>query len=364
MKAKWILVSGLALGLLLAVILVPALAQGPDRPDVPDEDLAVDAIVSSKFSYQGRLSEAGSPVNGLRDMIFRLYTNDTCTTQVGSNITRNDVPVSNGLFSVELNVSASNFNGQGIWLGIEIEGTEIGCQEILPVPYALSLRPGAIITGNVPNWDVIHAVNTAATGLSFGVYGVTNSSSGTGVYARGVDAGADLILAGNASTTSGDDGVLTSDPSYASSDLVFLTNDGIRIELDNDADGEDADIDVQDKDGSLIFSIDESGNVTFGGSGVGAFPRPAYNSGWQSLGLGATRTLTHNLGGSVDNYVVDLTCDGGGVGLNNWGVGGDANWEEYYGAWWYSLTASQITIRRWSDDTDCPQVRVRIWMYP
>lgn len=364
MNANRLVVLGLVSGLILAVSLVPVLAQAPDRPDVPDEDLAIDAIVSSKFSYQGRLSEAGSPVNGLRDMIFRLYTDDTCTTQVGSNITRNDVPVSNGLFSVELTVSHINFNGQGLWLGIEIEGTEIGCQEILPVPYALSLRPGAIITGNVPNWDVIHAVNTATTGLSFGVYGATNSPSGTGVYARGVDAGADLILAANQSTVSGDDGVLTSDPFYDSSDLVFLTNDGIRIELDNDANGEDADIDVQDKDGNLIFSIDESGNVTFGGGGVAAFPRPAYNSSWQSLGQGASRTLTHNLGGSVDHYVVDLTCNGAGAGLNNWGVGGDANWEDYYGAWWSSLSTTQITIHRWDDDTDCPHVRVRIWMYP
>jgi hypothetical protein len=73
---------------------------------------------------------------------------------------------------------------------------------------------------------------------------------------------------------------------------------------------------------------------------------------------------THNLGGDEDNYVVDLTCKNGGGGINNWGVGGDANSTEYYGAWWSDLSTSAITIHRWDDDTDCPSVRVRIWVYP
>ena len=38
----------------------------------------------------------------------------------------------------------------------------------------------------------------------------------------------------------GDDGRLNSDPTYPSSDLVLVSNDTLRIDLDNDADGEDA----------------------------------------------------------------------------------------------------------------------------
>lgn len=160
--------------------------------------------------------------------------------------------------------------------------------------------------------------------------------------------------------------MLSSDPTYASSDLVFLTNDGIRIELDNDGDGEDADIEVRDKDGVLIFNIDESGAVSFGGTGLVAYPRPAYDSGWLTFSLGEVRALTHNLGGNADKYVVDLTCKriSGGAGVNNWSVGGDANGTSSYGSWWSNLTTSNITLHRWNNETDCPDLRVRIWMYP
>jgi hypothetical protein len=186
------------------------------------------------------------------------------------------------------------------------------------------------------------------------------------VYAKGRDAGADLILGGNADTASGDDGKIFSDPSYASSDIYLVTNDNLRIDLDQDNSGEDADFEIHNGADTLIFNVDEDGTVTFGGAGVVAYPRPAYDSGWQSLGLPQDRTLTHNIGGNVDNYVVDLTCRRtGGAGINNWGVGGDVgDAGEYYGAWWSNLTTSAITIHRWDDDQDCPNVRVRIWAYP
>jgi hypothetical protein len=44
-------------------------------------------------------------------------------------------------------VSQNHFNGQGLWVAVDVGGTVVGCQEILPVPYALSLRPGAVISG-------------------------------------------------------------------------------------------------------------------------------------------------------------------------------------------------------------------------
>jgi hypothetical protein len=390
MKRKRIYVSVCVLGLLLALTLGVVLAQEPDDREQPQGALAVEAVVNSKFTYQGMLREDGTPVSGTRDMVFRLSSNASCTNTVGGDISMPGVQVNEGVFSVELSVSPTYFDGQGLWLSIQIDGVTIGCQEILPVPYALSLRPGARISGEQANWDALHAENTATTGQSYGVYarsyapmgrGVygyastdsgaaygaycrSDSSSGAGVYARGYDAGADLILGGNADTTAGDDGRIVSDPNYASSDILLITNDGIRVDLDEDGDGEDADFEIRAGDNTLVFNVDESGAVSFGGTGIAAFPRPAYDSGWVSLGQGATVNRTHNLGGDEDNYVVDLTCKNGGGGINNWGVGGDANSTEYYGAWWSDLSTSAITIHRWDDDTDCPSVRVRIWVYP
>ena len=366
-------------------------AEGPPARS-PEDGYTIQADVASKFTYQGMLWDDDTPVTDVVDMVFRLYSDDACTTQVGSSIIADNVMVVDGMFSVELSVSQSSFYGRAIWIQPEVDTVPLGCQEILPVPYALSLRPGATIGGDVEFGDVIRAVNTApsndsygvygqsysnyygigvygyasaTSGPVYGVYGSTRSPDGAGVVARGLDSGADLILAGNANTVLGDDGRIYSDPIYPSSDIHIIVNDGIRIDLDQDGNGEDADFEIRNKDDTLIFNVDESGAVAFGGAGLAAFPRPAYDSEWVSLGQGATSNRTHNLGGNADNYVVDLTCKtSGGAGVNNWGAGGDANWEEYYGAWWSNLTTSSITLHRWNDDTDCPQVRVRIWVYP
>jgi hypothetical protein len=52
------------------------------------------------------------------------------------------------------------------------------------MPYALSLRPGARIEGELTAWDAIHAVNTASTDLSYGVYGQSNSTVGGAIDAE------------------------------------------------------------------------------------------------------------------------------------------------------------------------------------
>jgi hypothetical protein len=391
MKAKPFTISILVLGFLLAYSLGAGMAQEPTDRDGPEGILEIEAIVTSKFSYQGVLREDGVPVTGTRDLVFQLYSDDICTTTVGSTISMPGLVVDEGLFNVELSFSHSNINGQGLWLGLQVEGTPLGCQEIMPVPYALSLRPGATIEGDRTGWDVLHVVNTAdsagsygvyartlspsgrgvygyasaSSGTPYGVYARSNSSSGAGLYARGLDAGPDIILGGNADTVTGDDGRIASDPAYASSDIVLITNDTIRIDLDNDADGEDADFEIYDGDNTRIFNVDESGAVTFGGTGIAAFPRPSYDSGWVSIGAALSDTLTHNLGGDVDRYVVDMTCrETGGREVNNYRVGGDRSGVDYYGAYWNDLTTSQIVVVRLVDDVSCPQVRIRIWVYP
>jgi hypothetical protein len=143
-----VLIIGLILSLAGSVGL--GLAQGLE-PAVGDAEpqgvVSISATVGSKFSYQGVLKENDSPVSGSRDMTFRLYSDETCTTQLGSDIDKPGVQVTNGLFNVELQVVHSTINGQGLWLQVEVDDTQIGCQEILPVPYALSLRPGALIQG-------------------------------------------------------------------------------------------------------------------------------------------------------------------------------------------------------------------------
>jgi hypothetical protein len=113
-------------------------AQGSDAASVTGS-------VNSRISYQGMYKEDDAPVTGSRDMVFRLYSDDACSRQVGDDIVKNGVQVTGGLFSVELDVEPERFEGAGLWLEVEVATVVLGCQEILPVPYALGLRPGASI---------------------------------------------------------------------------------------------------------------------------------------------------------------------------------------------------------------------------
>ena len=136
----------------------------------PGTTVSATQVITSSFSYQGVLQENGGLVDGSREMVFSLYTDGTCTTQVGDALTE-IVSVNEGLFSVGLNFDAVHFNGQSLWLETEVEGTAVGCQLLQTTPYALSLRPGAIISGPVGSEAQLLHVRSGATSADEGVVG-------------------------------------------------------------------------------------------------------------------------------------------------------------------------------------------------
>jgi len=175
MKPRNILLILATLLLALALSMV-ALAE-PPAPGTADVTLA--GTVASKISYQGRLTDAGgNPLTGSYNLVFQLWDDATAGSQVGSNIVRNNVSVNNGLFTVDLDVPQSAFNGQALWLRIQVSGQWLSPrQELLPVPYALGLRPGAWINGDTTG-AVVTVTNEAldlalyAQGAAMGVRGV------------------------------------------------------------------------------------------------------------------------------------------------------------------------------------------------
>ncbi len=148
----------------------------------PEGDVSIAATAGSKISYQGVLKENGNPVTGSRDMTFRLYSDDTCSTQVGGDILKSGVQVTSGLFSVDLDVDHSDFNGQGLWLEVEVGGTKIGCEEILPAPYALSLRPGAVISDTTSYVELNRYYRTGGMIPITSKYGVYAKSEGGSLF--------------------------------------------------------------------------------------------------------------------------------------------------------------------------------------
>ena len=201
MKKQRILTSVLAVALLLALTVGLTDAQGPG----PQGDASVQAApVGTAFTYQGRLTDGGSPANGEYDFRFKLYDAVSGGAQVGSTVSKENTTVTDGLFTVELNFGSGAFNGDARYLEIGVRpGASSGLfttlsprQALTPAPYALSLRPGASVVGAIAGDNVVYAKNaatsgggtgvageaTATSGYNFGVRGVNHSTSGTGVY--------------------------------------------------------------------------------------------------------------------------------------------------------------------------------------
>jgi hypothetical protein len=145
MKRKQFLLVG---ALILATLLVSSIALAQDgglqSPSSSARALTTAALapLGTSFTYQGRLDQNGSPVNDACDMSFRLYDAASMGTEIGSDF-HAGVPITNGLFTVNLDFGAGAFNGDRRWLEIKIDceedGTyaDLGRQELTAAPYAL-----------------------------------------------------------------------------------------------------------------------------------------------------------------------------------------------------------------------------------
>lgn len=188
-KTLFILVGGIAMLLLIAGVAGAI----PDRVSSSSTELT--AAVSSGISYQGRLTNpGGAPLNGTYTMRFIVYDAAVAGASLWDSGNLN-VAVANGLFNVKLGVDQADFDGRALWLSIIVGGETLSPrQEILPAPYALSLRPGADIVGeDIGAADAILAGYAPATGMAFyadanggvGLYG--GSASNYGVWGASAD---------------------------------------------------------------------------------------------------------------------------------------------------------------------------------
>jgi ligand-binding sensor domain-containing protein len=91
---------------------------------------------------------------------------------------------------------------------------------------------------------------------------------------------------------------------------------------------------------------------------------PAWDSEWVDIAPGALETLTHNLGGNVEDYTVGMwfrDTTPGGMGINTRCYGGMEAAGQLRGAAWQSFTETTIDVLRYLNDDWADQVRVRIF---
>lgn len=161
------------------------------------------APLGTGFTFQGRLLDDGVPKEGICDIRFKLFDAASGGTQVGVSDTVTNVTIEDGLFNATVNATnafgSSAFTGQARWLEVLVacpagSGVYFVLSPRYPLgttPYASGLRPGAVIDGSLPNGDslAVHNSSSGGTGLysaghTYGVEGVS-TAGGIGVQGSG-----------------------------------------------------------------------------------------------------------------------------------------------------------------------------------
>src|SRR5687768_18525972 len=81
------------------------------------------AAQTTTFNYQGSLNSSGVPAHANYDFEFALF--DSGGSQIGSTLTRTNVPVTNGVFSVTLDFG-NNYTGANRELEIRVRLSGVG----------------------------------------------------------------------------------------------------------------------------------------------------------------------------------------------------------------------------------------------
>ncbi len=157
---------------------------GADAPESPTEPLAT---MGDAITYQGYLSDENDvPLNGTYAMRFRIYN-----AAVGGALLYNsgemNVVVNDGLFQARLAISNDIFNGEELWVAVNVGSELLGPrQEVLPAPSAHTLRPGAVVKGTASaisnNYLLEVDMNNDVFGFNRGAI-TGQTTTGNAVYA-------------------------------------------------------------------------------------------------------------------------------------------------------------------------------------
>lgn len=153
--------------ILFTVLLLAALVLGSSNVTAqegePTGSQEPNAALSVGFTYQGLLTDGGVPASGAYDFRFRLYDAPNGGLQVGATLSKGDIQVKEGYFSVVLNFGATAFFGQARWLEVAVRpGSSTGTYTVLSPRQALTATPYAIYSMKGPFWRLKGNAGTTA----------------------------------------------------------------------------------------------------------------------------------------------------------------------------------------------------------
>jgi hypothetical protein len=344
MQARRILVVVSVLALLLALSVRSTQAGEPPPPNLTAQDATP---LGTGFTYQGHLKQNGSPVNATCDCRFTLWDALIGGVALGGPLDKPAINVTNGLLSIPDLDFGSAFTGEARWLEVAVRcPAGSGTYSTLAPRQALTAAPYALYAAGVP-WSGITGVPFAGSGSANALSRSDHNHWGQGWYHSSGTTALSVTNYGSGGALSGSSsggyGVYGSSTSSAGG--YFTSTSGKALEANGD--------------------VQITGDLTVTGQ-ISGFPRPNFDSGWVAVDQGATVTITHNLGGDPQDYVVDMTFRDYifGSGIHQITYGGDVRPDEgSKGVWWEALNAVSIKVIRGVNDARCQDVRIRIWVY-
>jgi hypothetical protein len=144
------------------------------------------------MNYQGYLTNSsGEPLDGLHDMVFWLYNDESAGTMRWGPETHKEVAVTKGLFQVALGSMVSlqpHLFDEALYLAVQVDGTDLTPRQPLhSVPYAFGLVPGAEVQGDPATSSYALWVENLGTGASDA--GLYAGGELYGIYAEEVGGG-------------------------------------------------------------------------------------------------------------------------------------------------------------------------------
>ena len=165
---------------------------------------------TTTFTYQGRLTDGGTPATGNYDLQFALFDSASSGGQIGSTQTVPSVPVSSGVFTVSLDFGAGAFSGANRFLEMSARLGGSGSftllaprQQITATPYAVrSLLTNAAdaLTGACVGCVQDANISTVAGSKVTGPVSVGSLPAGSASYVQNTNstqAGSNFNISGN-----------------------------------------------------------------------------------------------------------------------------------------------------------------------
>src|SRR6266704_5741651 len=103
---------------------------------------------TTAFTYQGRLTDGGTPANGNYDLQFALWDSLGGGSQIGSTQALPAVQVSDGVFNVTLDFGANAFPGANRFLEISARLSGASSFTLLLPRQSITSTPYAVRSGN------------------------------------------------------------------------------------------------------------------------------------------------------------------------------------------------------------------------